>query len=347
MKRTNPFQKLGLALIACSLVTHTACALVTIDSVPVGNAGNAADPATGYGAVGYDYGIGKYEVTLNQYTVFLNAVAPTDTYGLYNTQMGLDANSMGIARSGNSGSYSYSVIGSGNRPVTYVSWFDSARFVNWLHNGQPVGLQAAGTTETGAYTLNGALSGVALSRNAYANYGLPSEDEWFKAAYHQPTDQGGEVDGYWNYPTAENIVPRSRNANASDSYSANIFKTDGIANAFNNGYAVTGLLVYSPGQQYLTDVGAHALADSYYGTFDQAGNVNEWNDSITESNRGLRGSSWKDSDVQTSRYESTNLDPDSESSDLGFRVVLLTPVPEPSVVGLIGLGMLLVMRKRK
>ena len=82
-----------------------------------------------------------------------------DTYGLYNTQMGLNPYIMGISRNGASGSYTYSVIGSGNRPVTYVSWFDSARFVNWLHNGQPTGTQAAGTTETGAYALNGATSG--------------------------------------------------------------------------------------------------------------------------------------------------------------------------------------------
>ena len=38
------------------------------------------------GSVGYNYNIGKYEVTAGQYTEFLNAVARTDTYGLYNTQ---------------------------------------------------------------------------------------------------------------------------------------------------------------------------------------------------------------------------------------------------------------------
>ena len=54
----------------------------------------------------------------------------------------------GIARSGSQGNYNYSVLGSGNRPVTYVSWFDAARFVNWLNNGKPVGLQTPGSTDS-------------------------------------------------------------------------------------------------------------------------------------------------------------------------------------------------------
>ncbi len=162
---------LFVTLTAGGMLVQTASALITIDSVPVGNAGNAND-STGYGGVGYNYSIGKYEVTLNQYSAFLNAVGATDTYGLYNTSMGSNPNIMGISRSGVSGSYSYSVIGSGARPVTYVSWYDSARFVNWLHNGQPVGAQAAGTTETGAYTLTGNTG--LITRNAGWVYGLPS-----------------------------------------------------------------------------------------------------------------------------------------------------------------------------
>ena len=39
------------------------------------------------GAVDYNYSIDKYDVTLGQYTQFLNAVAKTDTYGLYNSYM--------------------------------------------------------------------------------------------------------------------------------------------------------------------------------------------------------------------------------------------------------------------
>ena len=133
---------------------------VTLDMVTVGNAGNTND-TTGFGGVNYPYQIGKYDVTIGQYTDFLNAVAATDTYLLYNANMGTNENISGISRTGSSGSFTYSVIAasgsapnggvsSGNRPITYVSWWDSARFANWMANGQPTGAQNSTTTENGA-----------------------------------------------------------------------------------------------------------------------------------------------------------------------------------------------------
>ena len=60
--------------------------------------------------------------------------------------------------------------------MTYLGWFAAARFVNWLNNGATAGA----STETGAYTLNGAMSGgLEISRNASAQYWIPSEDEWY------------------------------------------------------------------------------------------------------------------------------------------------------------------------
>ena len=78
-----------------------------------------------------------------------------------------------------------------NCPAFNVSWGDAARFCNWLQNGQSTsGTEAAGTTETGAYTLSGGTSDAALlaiTRNANATYFIPSENEWYKAAYYSPT----------------------------------------------------------------------------------------------------------------------------------------------------------------
>jgi formylglycine-generating enzyme len=168
-----------------ALLTHPVLAIVTIDYVTVGHAGNVADSSL-YGAVAYDYEISKHETTISQYAEFLNAKAQTDAFGLYNTGMGTDFNVAGITRSGSSGSYNYAVIsGSGNRPITYVSWFDAARFSNWLHNGQ-----GNGDTETGAYTLSGAMSGI-FAKNGGDSVGLPSENEWYKAAYYDPTPRRG------------------------------------------------------------------------------------------------------------------------------------------------------------
>jgi len=102
----------GVAVLLGSL-TVPARAQVTMDMVTVGNAGNANDPATGnvYGSVAYSYQIGKYDVTIGQYTDFLNAVAATDTYSLYNASMATYLNAAGIAQNGSSGSYTYSMIG--------------------------------------------------------------------------------------------------------------------------------------------------------------------------------------------------------------------------------------------
>ena len=77
----------------------------------------------------------------------------------------------GITRTGTAGNYSYALsttanLGSppipatnGNFPVNWDNWGDAARFTNWLENGQPVGPEGPGTTETGSYSLNGGCDG--------------------------------------------------------------------------------------------------------------------------------------------------------------------------------------------
>jgi formylglycine-generating enzyme required for sulfatase activity len=339
-----------IVLVILSFVTKSALA-ITIDTVPVGNLGNANDPATGnlYGGVGYAYSIGKYDVTVGQYTGFLNAVAATDTYDLYHPLMATDLNIAGIARSGVSGSYTYSVIGSANHPITYVSWGNAARFSNWLHNGQPTGAQNASTTEDGAYTLNGATSEAALhavSRNAGAQWFIPSENEWYKAAYHQPAAQGGDADNYWNYPMRTNSVTYSDQppgATPDNTRVGNLYQDDGVANGYDDGYAVTGSTSYSTSQNYLTDVGAYASSPSYYGTFDQGGNVYEWTEtpiSGSSSFRVRRGGSWHFGANNLQASYRISLHPTIQVDDLGFRVAT---VPEPSTLLLLCYGGLAVL----
>jgi formylglycine-generating enzyme required for sulfatase activity len=166
-----------------------------MDWVAVGNVGNA-DDSTGYGGVSDVYQIGTYEVTAGQYTEFLNSVAATDTHGLYNTSMWSSSHGCKIQRSGSSSSYSYSVAADrADRPVNYVGWYDSLRFANWLHNGQ-----GAGDTEDGAYDMSGS-----MVRKAGAQVWLPSEDEWYKAAYHKK--DGGVAGNYFDYPTSSDSAP--------------------------------------------------------------------------------------------------------------------------------------------
>jgi formylglycine-generating enzyme len=308
--------------------------LITIDWVTVGDPGNAADTTT-YGGVAYDYQIGKYDVTIGQYTAFLNAVAATDTYSLYNTSMATDLNMAGISRTGSSGSYTYSVINNGgdssNRPITYVSWWDSARFSNWMANGQPTGAQSSTTTENGAYNVNGVTSGSAPGRNtvnpntsAAPTFYIPTENEWYKAAYYSPVKGGVGSPGYYAYATQSDTAPG--NTIGSGANQANYYAGD---------FAVTQSSSYSASQNYLTDVGAFTNSESFYGTFDQSGNVYKWNDldglAASGSSRGRRGGDWINDAFNLSSSFRNTLDPSNEGDDIGFRLAspVATPIPEP------------------
>ena len=182
--------------------------------VLVGDAGNSSEtipnrwrgPVT-IGGVSYEYYINKYKVTNDEYALFLNSVASTDTYGLFGGMFGGSIVSRGIVRTGSSGSYVYSVKANyGNKPFTNINWFTCARYCNWLHNGKPTGAQNNSSTEDGAYFLNGFIGGNAIPKKAGAKYFLPTENEWYKAAYYKG---GGTNRGYWRYATQSNDYPRA------------------------------------------------------------------------------------------------------------------------------------------
>jgi formylglycine-generating enzyme len=331
-------------LIACVIVGlgSIAVAKVNIETVPVGNPGNAGEwsgesyggfgPDRICGAVDYDYNIGRYEVTAGQYTEFLNAVADTDTYGLYNTSMWSSSRGCKIQRSGESGGYSYSVVSDrANRPVCDVSWGDAARFANWLHNGQPTGPQNDSTTEDGAYYLNGATSTVdllAVNRESDWKWAITSEDEWYKAAYYNPGSSS-----YYEYPTSSNSLP-SNDLVEPDDLGNNVTAVDGSGYTIGNPY-------------YRTEVGAHENSDSPYGTFDQGGNVWEWNEKLVyESYRGLRGGSFgDDSSVAELRASfQSYASPLANINIIGLRVV---QTPEPATLTMLALGGLAMLRRRK
>src|SRR5262249_31863530 len=150
---------------------------------------------------------------------------------------------------------------------------------NWLQNGQPTGPEGPGTTETGAYSLNGALSSgslMAVTRNAGATWFIPTENEWYKAAYYQPAAKGGDSDGYSASPMKPNSRPYSDQppgATPDNTHVGNFINDDGVANGYDDGYAVIGSTYNDGYQNLLTDVGAYNSSPSFYGTFDQGGNV--------------------------------------------------------------------------
>lgn len=294
-----------------------------IDLVSVGNVANAPDQDFGDGPLGqvnYEFRIGRTEVTLAQYTAFLNAVAKTDAHGLYNPSMSTVLNSAGIAQSGSSGAFVYSVIGTGTRPVTFVSWFDAARFCNWLHNGRPAGAQTSATTERGAYTLDGATSGnLTITRNPGAKFWIPNENEWYKAAYHHPAGEGGDGDDYWLFATRSNSAPGNQIGGLPLANHANYIVGGNFSVTQETGPVAT--------QNYLSEVGAFPGSPSFYGTFDQAGNVQEWVETVNPTfpaERCVRGGHWNRTDpnllAASNPRSSDSRTPETQFATLGFRV---------------------------
>jgi formylglycine-generating enzyme required for sulfatase activity len=302
--------KKHIALLAAAFLAAStaATANIVIDTVLIGNANNAND-STGYGGVGYNYHIGTYEVTNNQYTAFLNATAATDTHSLYNSNMSANTHG-GITRSGSSGSYTYSVkSGFDNKPVNYVSFWDAARFSNWL---------TSGNTETGVYVLDATgISNNTITRDATAfNNGgvaVASENEGYKAAYY---DGNG---GYTLYPTQSNSI------------------TTADANYNNSGGTVTDVGTYA------ADPSFYGTFDQGGNAWEWNDEI------LFTSDRGLRGGSFDiGDDFLQSSFRNSN-DPTLENNLVGFRVSSLAPIPEPSayaaILGCLGLSLALVRRK--
>ena len=259
----------------------------------MGYAGNVADVLTGYGAVDYTYRIGTHEITLDQ---FAKAYAAS-------------GNTIG---SGDEGYWNDGIrtVGLGG-PASYVNWNEAARFANWLSSGD---------ANTGVYSFSGGLiSGIDRSYRNGNNmaYVLPSEDEWYKAAYYKPADDGS----YSLY------------ANGSDSVASLTYGTSSGWNYYNSGYVNE-----SPDYMWETGFGGQ----EQNGTYDMMGNVWEWNESAFDGStnnmtagRVYRGGSSVGSEyyLRSSIRSSAGLAVDDYS--LGFRVAA---IPEPSSVFLFSFG---------
>ena len=277
--------------------------------VTVGDAGNTAD-ATTYGAVGYTFQIQKFEFTNGEYVEFLNPVGGSNPNGIYSSSMSSDPRG-GITQSGASPSFTYAVKANmGDKPVNHVSWFEAARVANWLHNGRSTN---PALLETGAYTLNNATSGVGFTKNVGATYWIPSEDEWYKAAYYKG---GGVSASYWAYPTKSDGEPTYVTASPTGVGSAGLGSTANSINTYSGGYHAD----WNGQDGNVTTVGSNG-GPSAYGTYDMGGNVSEWDDGVVSgSSRVIRGGGWSD-DADYARSDFRNYyDPDYRGNHVGFRL---------------------------
>ena len=325
-----------LSVAALSQGTAVDASYVSLPTVPVGNVGNGADPLTGRGAVAYPYYITSTEVTNSRYAAFLNAVDPNgvNPHDLYNPDM-TNATGFAVVKGGinfdpaaSPGTMYNPKPNYGDKPVNYVSFYDAARYANWVMTGD---------TESGFYTF--ADTNTLVSQGVHGpdqhdgmNWvALPSHDEWYKAAFHK---NDGATANYYLYPTSSDAVPTIATATPSGDI-AN--PGENVAN-YNFGANWDGTVNLG----HVTSVGSAGPGSaSPYGTFDQGGNVMEWIDESTGSNRVMRGGSlWLGEETLRPTYSSF-YNPLVGGSSLGFRLTSLGPitaVPLPAAAWLFGSG---------
>lgn len=275
--------------------------------VVIGDLGNAPDPLTGRGSVDYAYMISA-EITCAEYVAFLNAVAADDPAGLFDEAMMSDPRG-GIVRNGSGSPYTYRVKPRfGNKPVGFVSWLDAARYANWLENGKPAGAQGPATTESGAFDLSVANPELDAVISPSAEWSLPTQDEWYKAAYYHPG-----TTSYRLYPTGSSVVPTAATTNE-------------IGDVTNPGGNVTNHDATAEWSQLqgMPSTVASAGSQSPYGAVDMGGNAAEWLAdpySPAPPGRGKRGGSYLDTELAQRATETGVADPLASAADLGFRVV--------------------------
>jgi sulfatase modifying factor 1 len=301
-------QAILVTLILCivSLTLADSIHGINIDFVTIGNAGNPGDTRTGTdvlgyplanpygcGAVSYNYRIGKYEVTNAQWNAFTAATgAPT----------------------GNpSNAYDQSAYYTGaQQPTNYVSWYEALQFCNYLTSGDK---------SKGAYQFNGnntnpgdfigvdRASAISAFGKAYV---IPTEDEWYKAAYYKP-----DGSGYSLYANGTNTAPIAN-----------------VQSRYNN----------PEGGPWNINTGTQ----EQNGTFDMMGNISEWNETLLYTaegpSRGLSGGAYYRADATSLSSSNRNWSvPRDEGYYIGFRVA---SIPEPASLLLLSLGSLLAIRKK-
>jgi sulfatase modifying factor 1 len=263
-----------------------------IEFVSIGNPGNWAD-MTGYpnpvGSVPYTFSMAKYEIR--------------ESF---------------VDKANNLGGLNLTKDGRGpDKPATNISWTEAAKFVNWLNSiaGRPSaykfdvgGVFQLWDVNDPGYDPNNRY------RNSRAKYFLPSVDEWYKAAYYDPTNNI-----YYDYPTGSDSIP------------------DGVDFLGDTAYdAVFREMSFIPNSPFDVE-NAGVLSPS--GTVAQGGNVYEvletsfdgLNNSVS-SHRFRRGGAYEVNSLELRSLDTALLVFDTSQADTGFRVVSRVPIPEPRTI---------------
>ncbi len=283
-----------------------------IEFVTIGDPGNPADESPNpAGAVDYEYRIGKYEI-------------PEDAVRKVNTASAAAGEPLGITLDDRGP----------DKPATSVSWFEAAKFVNWLNTTKGVS-PAYKFDDQGEFQLweetDPGFDEDNLFRNARAFYFLPSIDEWHKAAYYDPIN-----DRYFDYPTGSDDVPDGIDFPGDTEFDAVFFDGAGNPGPSNTNSAPNDI----------TDVGLL----SPFGTAGQGGNVAEWEETTfgrennsPHASRAYRGGGWGNISTHLLATNRNAIGPAFESSFFGFRVI---SIPEPNTLVLTCITMTCLLHRR-
>ena len=325
----------ALAALVCSPALGDFDPLSGIDFVRVGAVGNApwagdgtpGDRAIGRGGVGYEYSIGKYEVTSGQWAEFFTAV-----------QNCPDGPVPFVSWPSITGGTAHPM-----HPTGGITWRTAAIFTNWLNNSKDNHLASFmnGAYDVGTFGYSGTTFTDQLAHNPSARYWIPTWDEWLKASHYDPNKSGPGTGGWWKYSTMSDSAPV---------YGPPGVLVNGVLAQANAQWTSTTF----PGQNpFAVPLGAYTLSNAF-GLYDVAGGTSEWTEEVGFAMglypyaRFLDGSARAFSYAESSDSIGTNGGgdfPSSAFSQYGFRVASSVPVPATSVA--VGLGLLLFnVRKR-
>ena len=305
----------------------------------IGAVNNAAyggpDPfnlgVTGRGSVGYEYSIGRFEVTTAQWMEFYNAAfARADALPIpEGTRLWVPAQWGAVNDSSYSGPgrrwvLNPSVPNAGMRGVA-VSWRTAAIYCNWLHNDKRTDASAflSGAYDVSTFSVSDFPTFTdQASRSAGARYWIPSWDEWLKAVHYDPNKQNGDgsMGGWWQGPLGSDLLPVYGPPAG--------FPGGSAANQANSDYSGPNF----PGSR--VPLGSYPNAQTPWGLLDAAGGTSEWTESTltVSGNMGriLDGSRW-DSDAAGDEIWSLGAQsPSTSQINVGLRIA--TSVPGPGIL---------------
>jgi len=359
-----------LAAALCSTADADIDPLSGIDFVRITHPGNApyigstppipGDNALGRGSVGYEYNIGRFEVTTSQWVQFFNAafdrpandrlphLIPPTFWGAAGAPPTVPGGLRWQVPAGNE-----------MRPVGNISWRMAAMYCNWLHNDKSTARSAFldGAYDVSTFGSNG-MGGFndQATRSPGARYFIPTWDEHLKASHFDPDRFGENQPGWWTFNNRTDVPVPGGPPGAH-------VRIDGPPGPDPNGplaqanYGWDQFTFPGYGSPYSVPLGAYPDVQSPWGLLDVAGATTEWVEEIRTLSTGdfmfrvSEGSEWDSptgsgiGDAIWSRWGAEF--PYISTGEFGFRIASVVPAPSTAMVCFSGCVALVYRRRRR